>query len=80
MELRLSCTNPSIWNEAKKLKPGDNMTQTAEIQTLSPRQNGGHFAKDIFKCIIMNKNVWISIEISPKFVPKYPIKNIQSLL
>ena len=41
-----------------------------------PRQNGRHFAADIFKCIFFNENVWISIKISPKFVPKGPINNI----
>ena len=27
--------------------------------TLRPRQNGRHFAEDIFKCIFLNENVWI---------------------
>ena len=40
------------------------------------RQNGCHFADDIFKCNFVNENVWISIEISLKFVPKGPINNI----
>ena len=26
------------------------------INTLRPRQNGRHFANDIFKCIFLNKN------------------------
>ena len=47
--------------------------------TLRPRQNGHHFADDIFKCIFLNQNVWISIEISLKFVPKGPIKNSPAL-
>ena len=33
----------------------------------------------IFKCIFFNENIWISIEISLKFVPKGPIKNIPAL-
>ena len=49
------------------------------INTLGPRQNGRHFANDIFKCIFLNENVWISIKISLKFVPKGPINNIPSL-
>ena len=45
------------------------------IITLRPRQNGRHFADDMFKCIFLNKNLWIPIEISLKFVPKGSINN-----
>ena len=31
------------------------------INTLRPKQNGRHFADDIFKCILLNENVWITI-------------------
>ena len=34
----------------------------------------------IFKCISFNGNVWISIKISPKFVPKGWINNIPALV
>ena len=34
------------------------------LNTLRPRQNGHHFADDIFKYIFFNENVWISIKIS----------------
>ena len=50
------------------------------INTLRPRQNGRHFADDMFKCIFMNENVWIPIRISLKFVPKVPINNIPALV
>ena len=50
------------------------------LNTLRPRQNGRHFADDILKYIFLNKNVWISIEISLKFVPKGPINNIPALV
>ena len=50
------------------------------LNTLRPRQNGRHFADDIFKCILLNENVWILIEISLKFVPKGPINNISALV
>ena len=50
------------------------------FNTLRPRQNGRHFADDIFKCIFLNENVWISIEIPLKFVPKGPINNIPALV
>ena len=50
------------------------------INTLRPRQNGRHFADDIFKCNFMNENVWIPIKISLKFVPEGPINNISALV
>ena len=50
------------------------------FNTLRLRQNGRHFADDIFKCIFLNENVWIPIEISLKFVPKDPINNIPALV
>ena len=49
------------------------------INTLRPRKNGRHFADDIFKRIFFNKNVWISIKISLKFVPKGPINKTPAL-
>ena len=50
------------------------------LNTLRPRQNGRHCADDIFKCILLNENVWIPNKISLKFVPKGPINNIPSLV
>ena len=50
------------------------------ISTLRPRRNKQHFADDIFKRIFFNENVWISIKISLKFVPKGPINNIPALV
>ena len=50
------------------------------INTLRPSQNGIHFPDDILKCIFVNENVWISIKISLKFVPKGPINNIPALV
>ena len=50
------------------------------LNTFRPRQNGRHFADDIFKCIFLNENVWIPIKISRKFVPKGPINNIPALV
>ena len=48
--------------------------------TLRPRQNGRHFADDILKCISLNENVWIPIEISLKFIPTGPIDTIPALV
>ena len=50
------------------------------LNTLRPRQNGRHFADDIFKCIFLNENVWIPIKISLKFVPQCTINNISALV
>ena len=50
------------------------------VNTLRPRRNGRYFADDIIKCIFFNENVWISIKISLKFVPKGPINNIPALV
>ena len=50
------------------------------VNTLRPKQNGRHFAEDIFNCIFLNENVWIPIKFSMKFVPKGPINNIPALV
>ena len=57
-----------------------NTNQTSILNSLRPRQNGRRFTDDIFKCIFLNENVSIAIEISLKFVPKGPINNIPALV
>ena len=47
--------------------------------TLRLRQDGRHFADDIFRCIFVNENVRILLKISLKFVPKDRINNIPAL-
>ena len=49
------------------------------INALRPRQCCCHFADNIFKCIFLNENVWISLEISMIFVPGVRINNIPAL-
>ena len=46
------------------------------------RQIGRHCADDVFKCIFLNEYIyiWISLKISLKFVPKFPINNTPSLV
>ena len=51
----------------------------ASFNSLRPRLNWRSFA-DIFKCIFLNENVWISIKISLKFVPKGTINNNPALV
>ena len=48
------------------------------LNTWKSRQNGRHFS-DIFKCIFLNENVWISIKMSLEFVPRDQIHNIPAL-
>ena len=50
------------------------------IDTLRPRQNGRHFADDIFKCILLNENFLILNKISLKYVPWGPIDNMAALV
>ena len=47
---------------------------------LTTKQNGLYFLDNIFKCIFLNKNVWILIMISLKFVPEGPDNNISTLV
>ena len=47
--------------------------------TLRPRQNGRRF-QDILKCVFLNENVWISIKISLKLLPKGPISAMPVLV
>ena len=54
--------------------------QWCHINTLRPRQDGRHFPDDIFKCIFLNENKWISLKISLKFVLKGPINDIPALV
>ena len=50
------------------------------VNTLRLRRNGQHFANNIFRRIFFNENVWISIKISLKFVPKGSINNNPALV
>ena len=50
------------------------------FKTLRSRQNGRRFPDDIFKCIFLNENLWISLQISPKFVLNVRINNIPALV
>ena len=50
------------------------------INRLRPKQNGPHFADNIFKYIFLNENVWISIKISMNFFPEVRINNIAALV
>ena len=50
------------------------------INSSPPGQNGCHFAKDIFRCIFVNKKFCIFIKISLNFVPEGRIDNNPALI
>ena len=56
------------------------LTNKTFVNTLRQRQNGQHLADDIFKHIFFNENIWISIKISLKLVPKGSINNTPALV
>ena len=51
-----------------------------EFNTLRPRQDGRHFADDIFRCILFNENGCILIRLSLKYVRKGSIDNSPALV
>ena len=55
------------------------VNQSWLTRTSRPRQNNHHFPDDIFKCIFLNENLWISIKCSLR-VPKGPTNNIPALV
>ena len=55
------------------------LTDSVTSDTLRPRQNG-HFPDNIFKCIFLNENVYISIKISLKFTLKDQINIIPAFV
>ena len=54
--------------------------QVTSLNASPPGQNGRHFADDIFKCIFLNENARISLNISLKFIPKVRINNIPAFV
>ena len=58
----------------------NNVIFSSKSVSLTHWQNGRHFPDNIFKCIFLNENIWIPINISLKFVPKGLIKNIPALV
>ena len=53
---------------------------SATTNTLRPGQNCHHFADNIFKCIFVNENIWISLQFLMKFVSTVRINNIPALV
>ena len=53
---------------------------TATVNTLRPGQNAAISQTTHLNYILLNENIWISINISLKFVPKGRINNIPALV
>ena len=68
------------WDNGHQSKNFDGTYIVIALNTLMRRQNGRHFADDIFKRIFFNENIWIPIKISLNFVPKGSITNIPALV
>ena len=65
-------------------KPGDcgftYRTDTRIFNTMWPKQNGRHFADDVFKCIFLTENFWFSNNVWLKFVHRGSIENVPSFV
>ena len=72
---------PAVRVQPTMLCVSSHMHTPEYFLSLRPRQNGRHLPdEDIFKCIFLNENVWISLKISLKFVPRVPINNIPAMV
>ena len=70
----------SVWLHILQYVAAATVTIMLSINTFGLRLNGQNLPDDIFKCIFLNENVWISIMIPLKFVPKGLINNIPVLV
>ena len=70
--IQLVCFRCVIWGALI----GDKQVFRISVNTLRPRQDGRHFPDDLFKCIFLNENVWISLKVWLKF----PINNVPALV
>ena len=57
--------------------PGVWLSGSPWVNTLRPRQNGRHFADDIFICIFVDENVWILVKISLNLFPRVQLTIFQ---
>ena len=69
-------SSAEIWHEQNGLHINDNILTHRGRDKMAAI----NLPDDIFKCIFLNENIWISIKISLKFVPKSPINNIPALV
>ena len=76
----LSCAVHRIYLSTVKTQASLNQSLYSHVNTLRPRQNGCHFPDVILKWTFLNENLWISLKISLKFVPKVWINIIPALV
>ena len=76
----ISSTSICLGQHSEYFIWSSSVIKSHDTNTLRPRQNGCHLPDDIFKWIFLNENVWISINISLKFVPRGPINSIPTLV
>ena len=62
------------------LKNAEKTPHSSPINAMRPRQDGRHFADDIFTCIFFNENGFILIKFSLKYVRKGSIDNNPALV
>ena len=67
------------WHLSYATASGATKLGSGIIDKLRPRQDSRHFPDDIFKWIFLDENVWISINISLKFILNGSIDNIPAL-
>ena len=63
-----------------KILPAVRVSVCLSLNTLKLRQDGRHFADDIFTCIFFNENCYILIRFSLTYVHKGPIDNKPALV
>ena len=79
-EVRAREEYQNFWCRWRTFRVADTVFRVAEQEHIEARQNGRHFADNIFKCIFVNENVSIAIKMSLTFLPKGSIKNIPALV
>ena len=70
----------SIWFQDPILDMFSSNPGSLSHNMLTHWKNACHFTDAIFKCIFLNENIWISVNISLKFVPGCQINNIPALV
>ena len=63
-----------------RMQPVDTWACNVRLNTFRPSHGGRHFTDDIWKCIFLNANLWISIKIWLKIILTGPINNIPALV
>ena len=69
-----------IWANDGEFTDANTCQWASMINTLRPRQNDRRFPEYITKYMFLNENVWISLKISHKFIPKIRITNIPAVV